>query len=725
MKIRHKLTGEARELIFNTWRTTIQNKENYKVIDRGDVVYLRQIEKEGYRKYLYQIDRDHAIKMIKQHPHLYDFQELNDLPFEAQARLILEELKWKEGRSGDLGKILNDLKIDFIRSDLKEFANYFEEKGWAGTTLTKDAIPIRATRKGLESLKVPMSLVQPLEVQDLEPDKIEPSIEASPDEQPDEVVDSGQGRSNQEQASLKNAGHNLEEDEQKKGIKFRREDLRFRRAKEGKSWFFGIGIDEYQHFSNLNNAVKDVNDLVILLQEQYDLNAENTWLLFDKEATYRNIIHKLEELVKKVRVNDKLLIYYSGHGHLNDRNRGFWIPSDAEKGIPDKYIRNSTIRDYIKDFPSRHTLLISDSCFSGTLFVRGASRFTAAFDELEQKVSRWALCSGRHDEEVYDGEPGRNSPFAESILEVLDSNQEPKFNVAKLADRVMEITRANYEQLPEGNPIYGVGDKGGQYIFCREQKHIYEDSEEDDLWSRCSVENTIEALSKYLKQYPNGTFASEAIEKIKKCEQDDEAWVKAKQVDRISGYHEYISGFPDGLYRKEAKKRIENLEQAKAISRIDYKPKVELLAPSDLAEVTTNENEYYADLAKLPHQKGKWAVFKDGAQVQGTVRATKREAQSFADGLNNKTRERLTLSNGAYVLENGMPFFGTDQFHSWKYYDEKEGVQGVVLVYLFSMDEVKVVKPNSWNLPKETIDSIELEVNKEMVQLLKMHGIDR
>ena len=77
------------------------------------------------------------------------------------------------------------------------------------------------------------------------------------------------------------------------------------------------------------------------------------------------------------------------------------------------------------------------------------------------------------------------------------------------------------------------------------------------------------------------------------------------------------------------------------------------------------------------------------------------------------------------MLENGMPFFGTDQFHSWKYYDEKEGVQGVVLVYLFSMDEVKVVKPNSWNLPKETIDSIELEVNKEMVQLLKMHGIDR
>ena len=40
-------------------------------------------------------------------------------------------------------------------------------------------------------------------------------------------------------------------------------------------------------------------------------------------------------------------------------------------------------------------------------------------EELERIPSRWAICSGRHDEEVYDGEPGKNSPFTECILEVL------------------------------------------------------------------------------------------------------------------------------------------------------------------------------------------------------------------------------------------------------------------------------------------------------------------
>ena len=40
----------------------------------------------------------------------------------------------------------------------------------------------------------------------------------------------------------------------------------------GKSWFFGIGINKYEHFTPLNNAVKDVEDISRLLQQQYDID---------------------------------------------------------------------------------------------------------------------------------------------------------------------------------------------------------------------------------------------------------------------------------------------------------------------------------------------------------------------------------------------------------------------------------------------------------------------
>ncbi|MEM9931915.1 MAG: caspase family protein, partial [Bacteroidota bacterium] len=235
----------------------------------------------------------------------------------------------------------------------------------------------------------------------------------------------------------------------------------------GKSWFLGIGIDAYRYFSPLNNAVRDVKAIAEVLQQDYDLESGQCRFLLNDAATRRGILKALRGLVTEIKEDDKLIIYYSGHGSLNARKRGFWVPVDAEKGEEETYVSNGRLRELIADIHSRHTLLISDSCFSGTFFVRGASRSDLAADELESRVSRWAICSGRSDEEVADGAPGGHSPFCASILNELKLNQNAKLRVASLADRVVEVTRANYEQLPEGNPLQGVGHMGGQYVFHR------------------------------------------------------------------------------------------------------------------------------------------------------------------------------------------------------------------------------------------------------------------
>ena len=330
----------------------------------------------------------------------------------------------------------------------------------------------------------------------------------------------------------------------------------------GKSWFFGIGINEYQHFSNLNNAVKDVKDIIILLQDKYELDPDHVVTLYNEEANRRNIIRKFDWLQREVGAKDKLLIYYSGHGHLVDmgkNKKGFWIPTDAEKDNTSQYIRNSTVREYLEDINSLHTLLISDSCFSGSLFVRGGSRAETALKELEQRKSRWAICSGRHDEQVYDGTPGTNSPFANSILDILRRNQEEKLNVAKLSDRIVELTRANYKQLPEGNPLFGVGHNGGQYVFCFKQS-------EDISWKSCKATNSIKGYFGYIKQYPRGKYAKEALQRIKSLEEDF-AWKKALDRDKLSDYSHYLIQYPNGKYINEAYKRVKALEEGIVISK--------------------------------------------------------------------------------------------------------------------------------------------------------------
>lgn len=361
----------------------------------------------------------------------------------------------------------------------------------------------------------------------------------------------------------------------------------------GRSWFFGIGINKYAHFPTLNNAVKDVQDLLALLRERYDILPECIRTLYDEEATHQNIIGAFDQLQREVGEADKLIIYYSGHGYLDKEiNKGYWIPTDAGRENTAHYVRNSTVREYIEVIRALHTLLISDSCFSGSLFVRGTSRSASAISELESLPSRWAICSGRHNEEVFDGEPGGNSPFAESILDTLRRNAKKEFNVAKLVDRVVEQTRANYQQLPEGNPLYGVGHKGGQYIFrlradeaddwataqatgtlaafqqflenhpagahAGEARETIAFLEEEAAWEAAKAAHTVLSYYAYDKAYPNGRYNHLALEAIAELE-EEAAWQEAQRLDKLSSYRKYTSEYPQGKYRAEADARMEAL----------------------------------------------------------------------------------------------------------------------------------------------------------------------
>lgn len=328
--------------------------------------------------------------------------------------------------------------------------------------------------------------------------------------------------------------------------------------KEETTWFLGIGINTYKEFPSLNNAVKDIEDIKSVLLDTYNFVPDKTILLLNEEATKENIVEQLDRLAESVKPKDKLLIYYSGHGHLNQHTGlGYWIPYDAKRDKTSNYILNSTVRDYIKVIQARHILLISDSCFSGSLFVRGAKRSAdIAMEELESIPSRWAICSGRHDEQVYDGEPGKNSPFAESILETLRRNEKRLLNVAKIADRVVEQTRANYEQLPEANPLYGVGHKGGQFIFRLK-------ADENADWSQAEKENTLEAYRLFLAKYPQGKYADAAKQKIN-FEEEETVWEKTKSANTLLAYLEYDRLYPDGRYSRQSLEATTRLEEEQA-----------------------------------------------------------------------------------------------------------------------------------------------------------------
>jgi len=241
-------------------------------------------------------------------------------------------------------------------------------------------------------------------------------------------------------------------------------------GRTGNTYFFGIGINAYKDFTTLNNAVKDVEDIGQLLTSKFGFKEKDPFykVLVDETATRRNIIKQLNVLAKTVGANDRVLIYYSGHGYLDPQTElGYWIPVNAEKEFTSDYVTNSDVRDILKVMDCRHILLISDSCFSGSLLTRAViNRATnnRAFYDWERKASRWVVSSGKG--VVPDGKAGENSPFAKQLLQHLaDANQQ--INISDLANKVTTSIQYNYEQQPEASPLFGAGHEGGQFIFYR------------------------------------------------------------------------------------------------------------------------------------------------------------------------------------------------------------------------------------------------------------------
>ena len=97
----------------------------------------------------------------------------------------------------------------------------------------------------------------------------------------------------------------------------------------------------------------------------------------------------------------------------------YWIPSNASRDFRPDWISSSEIMTSLKSIPSRHLLLVADSCYSGKL-LRGAAPTegnpgVAVIQRLFSKKARVAITSGG-DEPVRMRHPEAKIPFSPLLL---------------------------------------------------------------------------------------------------------------------------------------------------------------------------------------------------------------------------------------------------------------------------------------------------------------------
>ena len=237
-------------------------------------------------------------------------------------------------------------------------------------------------------------------------------------------------------------------------------------VKEAKNYAIIIGESKYKDpvMPDLYYPLQDARKVRDVLVNNYTFDNKNVILL--ENPTRGKILRTLDSLKNIISSSDNLLLFYAGHGTWDERtSMGYWLPSDAAARVYDNWIMNSIITGYVSQINARHTLVIADACFGGSIFRTRAFKpeEEKTISDLYIRTSKKAMTSGDMTE-VPDV-----SVFVKNFLQLLTDNQDDYLPSEQLFFRIKPTVVDAIDLIPQFGIIKNSGDQGGDFIFFRKK----------------------------------------------------------------------------------------------------------------------------------------------------------------------------------------------------------------------------------------------------------------
>ena len=137
-----------------------------------------------------------------------------------------------------------------------------------------------------------------------------------------------------------------------------------------------IGIGDYEAAPDLPGIQKDVNMMETVVQK---LGFQNVHVLMNQQVTYQSMRKALKDLSQGITANDRVLIYFSGHGTQvpddnadeSDRLDEVLVAQDAQltqtrENPLINVLRDDEFGELLTAIPSQNIYVLIDACNSGT-----------------------------------------------------------------------------------------------------------------------------------------------------------------------------------------------------------------------------------------------------------------------------------------------------------------------------------------------------------------------
>lgn len=261
-------------------------------------------------------------------------------------------------------------------------------------------------------------------------------------------------------------------------------------AQPGGRYALVIGIDDYQQaqsgYSRLTYAARDARTLAALLQQSGGFVAGTVTLLENRDATRQRVLDALRGLRVRLRDEDTVVIFFSGHGSVGPADDGrlhyYLVPHDGQLAdLARTALKDDELEEAIGNLPARQVVVILDACYSGggttVLRARGITNpaVTAAPAGralVEASAGRVVISASKSDQPAFEDDQ-RGGLFTSFLLEGLrggaDLNSDGAVTVLELfqfvSPQLREYTRRTYQV--EQTPVLEVRVLSGEIVLVR------------------------------------------------------------------------------------------------------------------------------------------------------------------------------------------------------------------------------------------------------------------
>ena len=253
------------------------------------------------------------------------------------------------------------------------------------------------------------------------------------------------------------------------------------------SWALLVGINDYHHAPPLAHACNDAEGVRDTLVNTFHFSEDNTTLLLNEDATRTSIMQEYLALANRVEPNDRVVIFFAGHGNTLKNPRGetgFLLPADGALDDLSTLIRWDDLTRNADLIAAKHMLFIMDACYGGLAVNRfvppGSMRFLR---DMLTRYSRQVLAAGKANQVVSDSGGPRegHSIFTGHLLDAFEGAASKQENVLTAAGVIADVyDRVAKDQDSKQTPHYGSFAGDGDMVFLPEMPIQQSESKADN-----------------------------------------------------------------------------------------------------------------------------------------------------------------------------------------------------------------------------------------------------